>query len=411
MAGLVPASWHDALKSAWADGRTLYREDRVCFFLLILYCLIFAGFFLFPTDLHRNIMYVSFPFGLYAMHRHREMLRAAIARHWKPLSFMAAFLVYMAASLFWSDTNEQGREFDKAKILLFLPVSMASLYLLTSRVRFAFDWLITAFVGMAAMTGIYLLINLGLDGWVIRLKGLGRADNSVMGGYLYAIAIMAVLYTGTFRSLPLKARIALCLLLGAVLFFTLSRGPMLALAVTVFLLCAVKKHYKFCGGLLLAAALSGAVIFGAGLQKDIPVINRPDTGRTQVWEQAIDKVEESPAFGHGAGSKFYYAIKNRHGKISEISSHPHNFYLATTLQGGVVALCFLLGMIGFFLAKALKVARNLDEYWPLATLISCCIMGLYDFGGLYTNLSVGWLVFWYQFALLAAKDDISELPH
>lgn len=345
------------------------------------------------------------------MYRHREMLRAAITRHWKPLSFMAAFLLYMALSLFWSNTQEEGREFDKAKILLFLPVSMASLYLLTSRVRFAYDWLITAFVAMAVATGIYLLVNLGLDGWVIRLKGLGRADNSVMGGYLYAIAIMAVLYAGTFRSLPLKARIVLCLLLGVVLFFTLSRGPILALGATVFLLCAVKKHYKFCCGLLLAAALCGAVIFGTGLQKDIPVINRPDTGRTQVWEQAIDKVEENPAFGYGAGSKFYYAIKNRHGKVSEVSSHPHNFYLATTLQGGVVALCFLLGMIGFFLAKAYKVGRNLGEYWPLATLVSCCIMGLYDFGGLYTNLSVGWLVFWYQFALLAAKNDTATTPH
>lgn len=324
---------------------------------------------------------------------------------------MMAFLLYMALSLFWSQTDEAGREFDKAKILLFLPISLASLYLLTSRVRFAFDWLVTAFVAMAAITGVYLLINLGLDGWLYRLKGLGRADNSVMGGYLYAIAIMAVLYATTFRSWPLQVRIALCLLLGTVLFFTLSRGPILALALTVFGICLLQKHYRFCCGLVLAAALGGAVILGAGWQKEIPVINRPDTGRTQVWEQVIDKVEERPLFGYGIASKFYYDIKNRHGKISEVSSHPHNFYLATVMQGGMVALTFMMGMIGLFLAGAYALARNTQEYWPLAALTSCCIMGLYDFGGLYTNLGVGWLVFWYQFALIAALRDKPQIPH
>lgn len=383
------------------QGKELLREDRLLFVCLIFYCVLFAGFFFLKTGIHRNIFYASLPFSLVALIKYRYDLKSIFLENRIAICLAGVFLLYLCLSLLWSDVNEQGREFEKTKILLFLPLSLATLHLLVKRIAFSYDWLVSSFIAAATLTGLYLLGDYVLNRWGGRLEGLGRAENSVLAGYLYSIAFMGVMYSKVFANMAWKYKAAILTLLIVVMLCTLSRGPLLALGITFWILLMVKGHYKIGLGMILIGLCGLLVIFSTSLKKHIPIVNRTDTGRTQVWIQAIDRIGEKPVFGYGIGSKFYYEFKKPMNKGYETVSHPHNLYLSVWIQGGIVGLALLLAVMSSYIARAYRFAKGNQEFWPLAVLTSCAIMGFYDFGGPYVNLGVLWAAFWYQYPLMA----------
>lgn len=393
----------DSFFSAPLHGaRALFKTDKAVFTILLAYCLIFAGFFFMDTDLHRNVFYLSLPFSLYLIHRERGLLGQGAAQHRWIFLAVAAYIFYMCLSLFWSDVTEEGREFDKAKILLFLPVSMAAIYLLLQKFPEAYGNLVSCFIAGAFFSGIYAIgVYLGDGRFDNRLEGLGRAENSVMGAYLYALALLALFCSKDMAKLPWKYKIPAALVLILVIFLTQSRGPLLAMGAGIGAVLIARRHYRLLGAGAVAAILLGALVFATPLHTKIPALNRADTGRLAVWEQSIDNIEDSPVFGHGVGAKFLYKYKNRNNMI-ETASHPHSLYFGTLVQGGAVGLALLLTILAVALITAGRLARQTGESWPLAALSACCFLGLYDFGGAYMNMNAVWLSLWFQIALITS---------
>lgn len=389
------------------EARALYLQDKVIFALLMLYCAIFAGFFFLPTDAHRDVFYLSLPLTLYAAFRDREFLKQFYVAHKAHILLPALYLGYLAISLFWSDTTEEGREFDKGKIFLFLPLSMLGIFLTVKRADIAYTWLVRAFVAGALLSALYILplhwIENYTSKYIPRLEGLGRAENSVMAGYLYSMALLAVVYAKTFVQMAWKYRLIIGATLILVMLCTMSRGPLLALGVAVGVMALQKKQYKLIAAGLLAIIAAAIVMFSTGLREEIPIINRTDTGRTQVWAQSIVQIAERPFFGYGVGSKFIYDYVVPSDRVEQ-ASHPHSFYLGTLIQGGIVSLALLLGIMFLVARGSLRLCRETGDGWPLAVFVSFATLGLYDFGGVYVNLGVVWVAFWFQYALIMARE-------
>lgn len=391
------------------DAKILYRKDKPVFFLLLIFCAIFGGFFFMPTDLHRDIFYISLPLCAYLAYQNKTELAAFFQAHKLSILPVLAYLAYIFISLFWSDIKEQGREFDKAKILLFLPLSMAGLFLVVRHAQSAYFWLVYSFVLSAFFSAIYVLgsyfaYSLVTDHWS-RLEGIGRAENSVMGSYLYSLALLAVMYAVPLSKLAWRYRIPIAGILLTIMLLSLSRGPLLALAASIGTLILFKKQYKCLALGALIALLSAGAFFSMD-RSHVPIANRGDTGRPQVWHKAVEIIAEKPVFGYGIGSKFAYPYSNSNYRI-QFASHPHSFYLATLVQGGAVSLILLLGIMGIMFFKSLEMLRQNNEGWPLAVFVSFAALGFIDFGGVYVNLGVVWVAFWYQYTLIMAREN----PH
>lgn len=393
---------NNLLRSRIRETRVLFDSDKTIFAVLIAYCLIFAGFFFMDTGLHRGVFYISLPFSLHLIWRERALLRQGAARHKWIFIPVACYLFYMCLSLFWSEVTEEGREFDKAKILFFLPISMAAIYLLLQKFPAAYGYLVSCLAAGAFFAGIYAVgAYLGEGRFDNRLEALGRAENSVMGAYLYVLALLALFCSKDMAKLPWTYRIPAALVLALVILLTQSRGPMLAMGAGIGAVLIARRHYRLLGAGAVAAILLGALVFATPLHTKIPALNRADTGRLAVWEQSIDNIEDSPVFGHGIGAKFFYKYKSRHDRI-ETASHPHSLYLGTLVQGGAIGLALLITILISGLLTAGRLARRTGESWPLAAISACCFLGLYDFGGAYMNMNAVWLSLWFQIALITS---------
>ena len=88
------------------------------------------------------------------------------------------------------------------------------------------------------------------------------------------------------------------------------------------------------------------------------------TGRTEIWDTAIDNILHSPALGYGLAQsgKVYRLRKHKY-------YHAHNVFLEVLMEGGFCALlCFLM-----MLASAVKQLM-IHRKHPYACLISAGLM-------------------------------------
>lgn len=194
------------------------------------------------------------------------------------------------------------------------------------------------------------------------LTGLGMHANEL--GRLYAVAYALLLFTWAeskesgFR-MVLLASMALVVV---ALILTFSRGAFFGFVVVnvLFLLWRRSAKTLLFLGLLAAAAvflLPGAVYdrvttgFGSGL-------NAISAGRIEgLWLPLVPEIWRSPVYGNGLGSIMWSeAMRLGGGTYVLPVTHPHNAYLETLLDIGVVGLV----LIGAYFAHVWKGFRALS---------------------------------------------------
>lgn len=182
--------------------------------------------------------------------------------------------------------------------------------------------------------------------------------------------------------------------------WTGSRGSLVAvvggyLAALPFLPAAVRATPRFLGAVLLAALLALAaswiVPFSGGSAERL-LFEQGDSGRIEIWGQAIRAIGQRPWFGWGE-AQFGTLLQSR-------LAQPHNILLQITLAWGVTGLA-LIAALATMLAK--KLRRNIrPQNAPLMFAIcNIAIFSLID-GSLFHVQSVS--IFALCLALLAADD-------
>lgn len=86
------------------------------------------------------------------------------------------------------------------------------------------------------------------------------------------------------------------------------------------------------------------------------------TGRTEIWEVAVDEVRDRPITGIGAGSTTeMYTIAEDQDRIGFVVTHGHDVWVQLALSGGVVAVVLvLLGSIDFAVRARIRPVRDRD---------------------------------------------------
>lgn len=215
-------------------------------------------------------------------------------------------------------------------------------------------------------------------------------DRNVAGG-LAALGnrhhnVIGLIMGGTFPFLLLTYRreapwIRKGLSLGVILFglfavfLTLSRGTWVGVLVT-FLIWGIYQNWKL---VLALTALFLLSIFSFGpdsvAQRAERLESQIDTasGRTPIWEVAVDLIKERPLLGYGYGpgifEKLYEKERASHPGAEARAPHEHNLFFSLLIQNGVVGLFLYLWVFVGVIGLTFRTLHRLEQGPERALLI------------------------------------------
>ncbi len=192
------------------------------------------------------------------------------------------------------------------------------------------------------------------------------------------------------RGLEMTALVAAGGLFFATIFLTMSRGSLVAATVMVFLVGALRRRLVIP---LAAAALAipALVLVGPTLWERLAegaTLADRGAGRLDIWRVGWTIIREHPLLGVGLGGfplvYFDYlsqatGISWRHaaGVAESMQRFPHNSYVGTTAELGVVGLVLLALTLGTHLVAAARAWRLLERHrHPAAGLVLIVLVAL-----------------------------------
>ena len=121
----------DSLKNLTQQVKNSYQENRLLFISSIFIPLIAPLFFYCPTSVLRTIFYISIPFLIALLFKNRHELKQLISQDKITWGVLTIFVLFMSASVLWSDNGESVRYFSKGKLFLFLGLTTVSTFYIT----------------------------------------------------------------------------------------------------------------------------------------------------------------------------------------------------------------------------------------------------------------------------------------
>jgi hypothetical protein len=103
------------------------------------------------------------------------------------------------------------------------------------------------------------------------------------------------------------------------------------------------------------------------------------SGRGYIWSRSIPMLKDTLLVGHGADSYILHFPQNDYaGKYSAgwglhlVVDKPHNIYLGTGINTGVISLLALLALFGIYIVQSFKIYRR-DEFDSFASFVGAGI--------------------------------------
>lgn len=262
-------------------------------------------------------------------------------------------------------------------------------------------------MAIAGAAGGFLLALSGhsVDG---RLVGLGAMDHAIQGPSIIIVFTAIgffLLHSGLERWTPGYRFLLLSAMVVVTLFtvLTKSRAPIGALAIYVLFIVLLLLPGR--GGLGKMAGVGAALVVALACVHwlvGLPVLleqmlARGDSYRADIWYAYLAYPPESLWLGNGAGmGPEYTSAARMYLEPRELSfAHPHNLWLGTYSETGLIGLAMLLGLVGLLAWSALRFGRGWTEKLHLLGLLG--LFGMLTFTdehSLLLSLKPIWLFGW-----------------
>ena len=188
------------------------------------------------------------------------------------------------------------------------------------------------------------------------------SNPNILGQYLVMVMPFTAYYTfyGARKNRRVLSLICLLTTLGCAA-FTFSRGAYLALILAgVVLIMANMRHIVT----VLIALPAALFVIPDSVWSRLITVGQLDVStreRLKVWELCLELIGKDPFFGTGCGIHYVWSVIKSHGMPAP---HAHNLILQILVEGGIVALCFLLflafrALQGVFTLNARRDGRPL----------------------------------------------------
>lgn len=278
-------------------------------------------------------------------------------------------------------------------LLDYVAIAALTITLLTSRKRLL--GLIDAMMLPALFAALY-----GIYGYITRQNGdldpatsLFRVHSIFTPAATFALYLSVMIPPALYRTFSLKGwrrivylLITLCLLTALLLTFTRGAYICVLLSLILLALCLPSRRLKLgiLGSLMVLAALTfllasmGALpIFGRFFSQDVATLN----GRTYLWQALLSRFDPSQLLGNGLEASDTLLAYLRIGTNGQgiIGTAPHNLYLGTLYDHGIIGLILLVATflaLGVSLLMGIRRTRGERRMLfatALATLISMVV--------------------------------------
>ena len=386
--------------SSIRDSALLYRA------MLLGYGLFFIGFFLTPAALenyHQGFYYTGLALiGLILVPRGLTVLRGN-AVFW----LLSAYLLYMAASGFWSEVFHLDPEAAKRTVKTLQRAFYIIVFLLlTAAIRDrdprGFDRMLMVVCLAAAVSSVITLLL-----WYSEHP---FPESRVWGFSLVRWTIFAAYSFGVFAVLSVYFMIRsetrwLTMVLGAA-FLTLftyvwlsqSRMALGATLIGVAVVAMGSRSRDRVWVLLLVGLVVGVTSVLLIPDTGDHVLSRGWSFRPAIWSAYLDRAMDSPIFGEGILTdrrNYVYAPP-----LDGVVPDAHSAYLGTLRDGGLVGFALLLGCFAAALWRGVASISRSASYLSLALALEVMAFIATDTDRLITRTGGPWIFLWLPLALI-----------
>jgi O-antigen ligase len=299
----------------------------------------------------------------------RDKSESFVSEHPQFTFVLVAFLGWAMVSASWAEVPGQALDTSSRyfqNMILFLIVYTAI------RKREHAIWVSWAWLAGATFATVPAMLNPPTyeDDLTVRISGT-IGDPNELAALLVAGVVFAGVLTAITRDRPplrLAAGGAVVLFLLGI-FYTVSRGGLLALGVALITACFIAGRWR--GRALVVAGLGISIVViyfasFAGLDaRDRVTTVQGGTGRSDLWTIGWRMVKDEPIHGIGSGnfpiSSIHYLVQpgviERDDFIISTPKVAHNTYLQIFAELGIVGLALFLTIVGFAISCALKAAQ------------------------------------------------------
>ena len=200
--------------------------------------------------------------------------------------------------------------------------------------------------------------------------------------------------------------------------FCFSRGAYLGFGFGIVGITFLAKQNKKLSMVLLIALLIFTFnyknLLPQAVLERIEMTENPETGeldsttkgRLKLWQESLQKFIKSPLFGHGFD---YIKITGLTG-LQRGFGDPHNKYIETLVEGGIIGLFLFITLLLFFLKNSYRLYLHAKDNFlkglglaGVGTIISCAVTNF--FGDRWTYLELG-IFLWVLMALISNGNEI-----
>jgi O-antigen ligase len=299
----------------------------------------------------------------------REREESFVSQHPQFTFLLLAYLSWAVLSASWAEVPAQALDTASRyfqNMILFLIVYTAI------RERRHAIWVAWAWLAGATVATVPAMLNPPQyqDDLTVRISGTIGDPNELAALLVAGVVFAGVLAAITRDKPPLRlaAGGAVGLFLMGI-FYTVSRGGLLALGVALIAACLLAGRWRGRALVVAGLGISIVVIYFASFAsldaRDRVTTVQGGTGRSDLWKVGWRMVEDKPIHGIGSGnfpiSSIHYLVQpgvlERDDFIIDTPKVAHNTYLQILAELGIVGISMFLAIIGFSIRCALRAAR------------------------------------------------------
>ena len=341
---------------------------------VLLQLVIGAGFIIVPNPVWAMLFYLT-------------MLPLAGIRlfrgDWRPTDAGSlagvALIGWFTLSIFW-DSSGGGH-------LLWLWNGLCTLVFFVFALECERERLVTIICVCALINAAVAIALFGLGhGDPTRMAGWAETRHPILGASIIGMAV--VLAVGRFLGGGDTRLPAATIVVGLVfIVLTGSRGPLLAILVTLAVLLAALRPAALAGvAVIVAVPLVWPGIISRALE-------RGWSNRLEIWQISFRKIAAHPIFGTGPAT-----LLDRPGE-----DFPHNLFLSTWLYSGIIGLALLLILIALAVRAAWSEPNRVLRWTWLALLLHLVLSGLTDLSQITKGPGPMWYIVWLPIALVLSS--------
>ncbi len=299
------------------------------------------------------------------------------------LKQLVPFLVFLLLSLFSLIINPGTNDPTKLTNNLLLLISMFVITI--CYINYNFDKVLYVVWVVTLSSVIILAFNSTINKWTFRKTG-GTSDPNEFATQLLAFSMISIYLFRKNKNYIFVSISAMAFLYG--LFQAASLSSFLAAFVLGIFILIKYLRFAFTKSIITVTIIAVVGIFAfISLQDKILDIQAIDNvlGRTektgtaktrfQSWNAGLNMLVDKPILGVGMNNYAANSPKYTRENLSQDSVAPHNIYLKSLAESGLIVFLALIIFLFDMLTKYFRTIVNSDYFWIYLAVVAFLLMG------------------------------------